>query len=110
MRTALAYTRIVACVALVAMLFVACQNDVRAQTNAGIGTIAPNTSALLDLTSITSGLLPPRMTQAQRNLIALPATGDLVFCTDSTGLLTPSTYYYYNGSAWVPFMGNYISK
>ncbi len=110
MRTALASTRIAACVGMVTLLVLATQYEVRAQTNAGIGTIAPNTSALLDLTSITSGLLPPRMTQAQRNAIALPATADLVFCTDSTGLLTPSTYYYYNGSAWVPFMGNYISN
>jgi hypothetical protein len=110
MRTAHSYLRLVACVALVATLFMASRHEARAQSNAGIGTIAPNTSALLDLTSITSGLLPPRMTHLQMNAIPpTVATGDLVFCTDSTGLLTPSTYYYYNGTAWVPFMGNYIS-
>jgi hypothetical protein len=85
--------------------------DVRAQTNVGIGTFTPNASALLDLTSLTQGLLPPRMTHAQMNAIpATVATADFVYCTDSTGILTPSTYYYYNGSAWVPFEGNYIAN
>jgi hypothetical protein len=83
---------------------------VRAQTNVGIGTFTPNASAILDLTSTTSGLLPPRMTHAQMTAIGTPATADFVFCTDSTGFLTPSTYYYYNGSAWVPFEGNFIAN
>lgn len=104
------YSRLAVFAGMIVMLCMANVDAVRAQANAGIGTIAPNASALLDLTSTTSGLLPPRMTQAQRNAILLPATADLVFCTDSTAPLTPSTYYYYNGSAWVPFMGNYIAN
>jgi hypothetical protein len=110
MKIANTYSRVAAYAGVIVMLFMASAFEVHAQANAGIGTIAPNTSALLDLTSTTSGLLPPRMTQAQRNAILLPATADLVFCTDSTAPLTPSTYYYYNGSAWVPFMGNYIAN
>jgi hypothetical protein len=75
----------------------------QAQGNVGIGTNAPDTSALLDLTSNTRGLLVPRMTQTLRNAIAggFPATGLLVFCTDSTGISTPSGFYYYNGTTWV---------
>ncbi len=73
--------------------------------NVGIGTATPNNSALLEILSTSQGFLAPRMTQAQRNLIPAPATGDLVYCTDSTGIATPETFYYYNGIAWVPIMG-----
>jgi hypothetical protein len=110
-RMAASYTRFGECVALVAMLLLVSVSYLHAQANVGIGTVSPDPSALLDLTSITSGLLPPRMTHAQMNAIPpTVATGDFVFCTDSTALLTPSTYYYYNGSAWVPFMGNYLTN
>ena len=56
--------------------------NVYAQTNifpsagaAGIGTTTPNTSSLLEIKSIKKGVLIPRMTKAQRNAIASPATG-----------------------------------
>lgn len=62
----------------------------------GIGTNTPASSAQLDVTSTERGFLPPRMTTAQRNLIASPATGLLVFQTDNT-----AGYYFYNGTAWV---------
>src|SRR5579871_2118245 len=55
----------------------------RAQGNVGIGTTSPDASALLDLTSLSRGFLVPRMTQTQRNAISTPATGLLVYCTDS---------------------------
>lgn len=42
----------------------------------------PNASAMLDITSTTSGLLIPRMTTAQRTAIAAPANGLLVFDTN----------------------------
>lgn len=57
------------------------------------GTIDP--SAILDITSTTKGLLPPRMTTAQRNAIGSPAAG-LVLYDVTTGLLN-----YRNASAWV---------
>lgn len=58
---------------------------------------APNASAMLDITSTTSGLLIPRMTAAQRTAIATPATSLLVFQTDATAG-NPAGFYYYNGS------------
>lgn len=49
----------------------------------GIGASATiNTSAILQVTSTTQGFLPPRMTTAQKNAIATPTTGLVVY--DST--------------------------
>lgn len=45
----------------------------------GIGTASPNTSALLDVSSTTKGILPPRMTTAQVTAIASPADGLIVY-------------------------------
>ncbi|MBK8626599.1 MAG: hypothetical protein IPN86_13840 [Saprospiraceae bacterium] len=50
----------------------------------GIGVLAPHASAALDVTSTTQGLLPPRLTLAQRNAIATPAEGLMISCTDCT--------------------------
>jgi len=71
------------------------QNTFPATGAAGIGTTSPNSSALLDVTSTTKGILVPRMTAAQRNAIASPATGLLIYQTNST-----PGFYYYSGSAW----------
>jgi trimeric autotransporter adhesin len=74
-----------------------------AQTNtfpttgsAGIGTISPNGSSILEMQSTTKGMLAPRMTLAQRNAIASPVNGLLIYQTNNT-----AGFYYYNGSAWV---------
>ena len=56
----------------------------RSQVVAGSGT--PDGSALLEMQSTTGGVLPPRMTQAQRDGIASPATGLLLFNTGSSCL------------------------
>ena len=61
-----------------------------------MGTTSPNTSAVLDLTSTTKGILIPRMTAAQRTAIATPATGLLVYQTNA-----PAGFYYYDGTAWL---------
>jgi hypothetical protein len=61
--------------------------------NIGIATI--NASAQLQVDSTTKGFLPPRMTTAQKNLIATPATGLQVHDTD---LNRPC---FYNGTSWV---------
>lgn len=48
----------------------------------------PDASAMLDVKSTQRGLLVPRMTIAQRNAIATPANGLLVFCTDNNQYYT----------------------
>jgi hypothetical protein len=66
---------------------------------------APHASAMLDIKSTTKGLLAPRMTQAQRDLIASPAAGLLIYQTDGT-----SGYYVYNGATWNALAGAGSSK
>ena len=66
----------------------------------GIGTTTPDASSILELDSTTQGMLTPRMTESERDLIATPATGLLIYQTDNT-----PGFYYYNSSAWVPFGG-----
>ncbi|MDB9910956.1 discoidin domain-containing protein [Flavobacteriaceae bacterium] len=60
----------------------------------GLGTNAPEASAVLDLSSTTQGFLPPRMTNAQMTAIATPTLGLMVYCTDCE----PQGLYYYDGS------------
>lgn len=48
----------------------------------GINTETPDPSSALDITSTVGGLLPPRMTSAQRDNIVSPVEGLIVFCTD----------------------------
>ena len=58
---------------------------------------APNSSAMLDVKSTTKGFLAPRMTLAERNAIATPATGLVIYQTDGVPGL-----YYNSGTPAVP--------
>ena len=60
----------------------------------GVGTSSPAATAALDVTSTAKGFLPPRMTTTQRDAIASPATGLMIFNTTNAG------FEFYNGSAW----------
>ena len=60
-----------------------------------IGTASPNASAITQIDSTTQGFLPPRMTNAQRGAIATPATGLVVYQTDTTEGL-----YQYLSTGW----------
>jgi hypothetical protein len=64
-----------------------------ASGNVGIGA-APNASALLDVQSTTKGVRMPNMTTTQKDAIASPAAGLMVFDT------TLSKLSVYTGSAW----------
>jgi hypothetical protein len=59
-----------------------------------IGTISPNASAKVQIDSTTQGFLPPRVTTAERDLIATPAAGLVIFNTTTTKLEC------YDGAVW----------
>lgn len=61
----------------------------------GIGTETPDASSILDVTSTTAGVLVPRMLESERMAIASPATGLLVYQTDST-----TGFWFFDGSSW----------
>jgi len=61
--------------------------------NVGIGTMNPETSAALDISSNNKGLLIPRLSRQQLQSISSPAKGLLVFQSDD------SSFYYFDG-AW----------
>lgn len=65
----------------------------------GIGTTTPNASALLDMVSVTQGILPPRMTTLQRIAIATPVSALIVYDTDLQALQI------YNGTTWTGLGG-----
>ena len=71
--------------------------DITADGTLAIGTITPNLSALVDITSTTKGFLPPRMTTVQRDAIASPAAGLVVYNS------TTNKHQGYNGSTWNDF-------
>ena len=64
-------------------------------TNVMIGSTTPEASSVLTIESTNQGILIPRMTLAQRDAIAAPATGLLIFqADDAVG------FYYYDGVKW----------
>lgn len=62
-----------------------------------------NASALLDVKSNAKGILIPRMTRTERDAIATPAAGLLIFQNgpDSIG------FYYYTGTSWTWILANH---
>ncbi len=86
-------SRSILCVCIAFLLI----NNAYSQGGVTIGSnSAPNSSAVLDLQSTSKGLLPPRMSAAQRQAIASPAPGLVVFDTDANQL------FLYDGSSWQP--------
>jgi hypothetical protein len=72
------------------------------QAQVGIGTQTPASSAQLDVSSTNKGFLPPRMTAVQRDSIAGPVAGLIVYCTNcgSNGELQV-----HNGNSWRNMIG-----
>jgi uncharacterized protein (TIGR02145 family) len=77
----------------------------------GIGTNTPSTSAVLELQSTDKGFLPPRMTTAQRSLIATPVEGLVIFNSSNNCLE------FFDGINWIsgcdgsvvsPFPATYV--
>ena len=87
--------------ALATLFFASTAN---AQVGVGVpaGDIHP--SAELEVKSTTKGFLPPRMTYAERNSIATPAAGLLIYQTDAVAN-NPAGLYFYDGTAWKNGLG-----
>lgn len=77
------------------LLIISIAMSITTSAQMGIGVSAPDASAQLEVASISRGLLMPRMTMAQRNAIASPATSLMIYQTDSH-----AGYYYYTGTEW----------
>jgi len=60
-------------------------------------------SAQLEVSSTTKGFLPPRMSETQKNAIASPAEGLLIYNT------TSKTINYFNGTQWLSLDGTIIN-
>ncbi len=69
---------------------------VPSSAHVGIGTLTPESSALLDLNSNQKGFLMPRMTAVLRDAITAPAQGLMLYCTDCA----PVGFYYYKDTIW----------
>jgi hypothetical protein len=62
----------------------------------GFGTLEPEPSSIVDITSKSKGFLPPRMTEAQMNAIQNPVEALIIYCLDC-----PSKgFKYFDGVAW----------
>ena len=77
-----------------------------AEAQVGVGVNTPHASAMLDVTSTNKGLLPPRLSFAQRQAVANPAAGLMVWCTDCANNATVGQMQFYNGSSWTNFEGD----
>jgi hypothetical protein len=82
--------------AIVGLLLVSFSNSFSQSLSINNDGSTANASALLDIKSITKGLLIPRMSKTERNAIAAPANGLIVYVNapDTVG------FSFYNGTAW----------
>ena len=72
---------------------------IKSDQSIGIGTDTPNASSLVDITSTTRGFLAPRMNNTERDAIATPATGLMIYST------TDGLYQFYDGATWTNIGG-----
>ena len=92
------------------LLFICLSVNSVAQVAINDGGWPADSSAMLDIGSVSRGFLPPRMTLSEMNSIQKPAMGLMVFCT------TTGQYHFNHGTPdvpdWVgtlsiPFSGNF---
>jgi hypothetical protein len=91
-------TRTLTCLFCIASLFLSLKSF-----GQGIGLnstgVAPNPLSIVDMTSTTQGFLIPRMSKSQRQAIAGPASGLLVYQND-----TEKGFYHFDGLLWQPWL------
>ncbi|NGZ90410.1 hypothetical protein G7034_09100, partial [Psychroflexus sp. C1] len=80
-----------------------------ANAQVGIGTTNPDASAILELEATDKGLLPPRMTEAERDAISNPAEGLVIYNTDENCLQWYDNNGWYDGcsgATYPPFVAS----
>jgi len=68
------------------------------QVKIGDNATTPDGSALLEVEATNRGFLPPRMTESERDLIANPATGLVIYCTNCCA--AGGELQVYDGTKW----------
>ena len=71
-----------------------------ANNNVGVGTLTPNTSAKLDVSSTTQGFAPPEMTATQASAITTTTRKLIIYVTDTNGTFTSAGLWMWNGTTW----------
>lgn len=83
-------------VSLFLLIHFVAKAQVSTLSSLGVGVVLPDSSAQLEVSSQSKGILIPRLTQFQRNAISNPANGLLIFQTDNY-----AGFYYYTGNTWL---------
>jgi hypothetical protein len=80
-----------------ALILLFCSSNTTHAQSMGISNVAitPDPSSILEMRTADKGILIPRMTTAERDIISSPATGLMLYNTST------NQYNFYNGSAWV---------
>lgn len=78
------------------LLLIYILSSFNAFSQVGIGTVTPDESAILDVSSTTQGFLLPRMNEEQRDGISNPAKGLLIYLIDGS----QQCLQVYNGTGW----------
>jgi hypothetical protein len=79
--------------ALLQIIFILSCTFLAAQVGISTDNTNPDPSAMLDIKSSNKGMLIPRMLTSQRTAISSPATGLLVFDTNT------GSFWFYDGAA-----------
>ncbi len=90
---------------IILILAVMAFNGIIAQS--GINTTTPDPSAILDVYSTNKGFLPPRLTNAQRDAIATPAAGLMIYNTTVNCLQWWNGTYWYDGCTTQALISQY---
>ena len=85
-------------------LFLLCSFEASAQVGINTDNADPDASAMLDIKSSEKGVLIPRMTSVQRNMISNAAIGLLVFDT------TTETFWFNDSGGWTELGGEDTPK
>ncbi len=82
------------------LLFWLCKGAIYVNGQVGIGTDEPKSA--LDIKSTTSGILIPRLTgeQVLAATVGTEQQGMLVYATSTSGVITSTGFWYYNGASW----------